>query len=223
MDASIVWSEDASSGLSQTSSDQMASTIQRAFVTAYLLLGNFKEAEAATIRGIDRWDAASGKEGLFDRILTVAVEMVMALRGSASGEPFVDVESWLPLELASVLNLPQPLRSCYVLRILVGIPAESCGRVLALQPATVNQLAVSAMTALSSSQNRSDKTEGKARNMNHIDHRQVEELAYQLWEARGYPAGSPDEDWFRAEQELRQASHSTERSTFSSAMGPTEE
>lgn len=59
--------------------------------------------------------------------------------------------------------------------------------------------------------------------MNHTDHRKVEELAYQLWEARGYPAGSPDEDWFRAEQELRQVSHSTEISTLSPAMGPTDE
>jgi hypothetical protein len=25
-------------------------------------------------------------------------------------------------------------------------------------------------------------------------------LAYQLWEARGCPMGSPDEDWYRAEE-----------------------
>ena len=28
-------------------------------------------------------------------------------------------------------------------------------------------------------------------------------IAYSLWEARGYQGGSPEEDWFRAEQELR--------------------
>ena len=28
-------------------------------------------------------------------------------------------------------------------------------------------------------------------------------LAYQLWTARGCPIGSPEEDWFRAEQELK--------------------
>lgn len=28
-------------------------------------------------------------------------------------------------------------------------------------------------------------------------------LAHQLWEARGCPAGSPDDDWFRAVKELR--------------------
>lgn len=26
--------------------------------------------------------------------------------------------------------------------------------------------------------------------------------AYRLWEQRGSPLGSPDEDWFRAEQEI---------------------
>ena len=27
--------------------------------------------------------------------------------------------------------------------------------------------------------------------------------AYSLWEQRGSPFGSPEEDWFRAEQEIR--------------------
>jgi hypothetical protein len=31
---------------------------------------------------------------------------------------------------------------------------------------------------------------------------QVAELAYTLWESRGCPIGSPEEDWFKAEQEL---------------------
>jgi hypothetical protein len=34
-------------------------------------------------------------------------------------------------------------------------------------------------------------------------HRLVERLAYQLWEERGRPLGSPDQDWFRAEQVLQ--------------------
>jgi hypothetical protein len=36
---------------------------------------------------------------------------------------------------------------------------------------------------------------------------QIEKLAYQRWVERGRPLGSPDEDWFRAEQELIQRSH----------------
>ena len=32
---------------------------------------------------------------------------------------------------------------------------------------------------------------------------EISALAYQLWEYRGSPAGSPDEDWFQAEAELK--------------------
>ena len=39
-------------------------------------------------------------------------------------------------------------------------------------------------------------------------------VAYELWQARGCPDGSPDEDWFSAEQELgaRRASRRTRTS-----------
>jgi len=36
------------------------------------------------------------------------------------------------------------------------------------------------------------------------EHEEIAMLAYSYWEARGCPHGSPDEDWFRAEMELRQ-------------------
>jgi len=39
-----------------------------------------------------------------------------------------------------------------------------------------------------------------------IDPKQIETLAYQLWVQRGSPAGSDQEDWFRAEEQLRKAS-----------------
>jgi hypothetical protein len=32
--------------------------------------------------------------------------------------------------------------------------------------------------------------------------RRVSDLAYRYWEKRGSPFGSPDEDWFQAEQEI---------------------
>jgi hypothetical protein len=32
---------------------------------------------------------------------------------------------------------------------------------------------------------------------------QVAALAYSLWEERGCPEGTPEEDWFRAEKELK--------------------
>jgi hypothetical protein len=35
-----------------------------------------------------------------------------------------------------------------------------------------------------------------------LNEHETAERAYELWEARGRPEGSPETDWFRAEQEL---------------------
>ena len=32
---------------------------------------------------------------------------------------------------------------------------------------------------------------------------ETEKLAYELWEERGRPSGSSEEDWFRAERQLQ--------------------
>ncbi len=46
---------------------------------------------------------------------------------------------------------------------------------------------------------------------------EVEKLAYRFWEERGHPFGSPEEDWFRAERELRREFYELpERLPFSS-------
>jgi len=34
-------------------------------------------------------------------------------------------------------------------------------------------------------------------------HDDIATLAHELWQARGCPVGSPDDDWFRAAEELR--------------------
>jgi Protein of unknown function (DUF2934) len=36
-----------------------------------------------------------------------------------------------------------------------------------------------------------------------LDPRRTALLAYAFWRARGCPEGSPDEDWFLAEEQLR--------------------
>ena len=35
------------------------------------------------------------------------------------------------------------------------------------------------------------------------DHKVIAEVAYQLWILRARPIGSPEVDWYRAEQELK--------------------
>jgi hypothetical protein len=36
-----------------------------------------------------------------------------------------------------------------------------------------------------------------------LDLEETQRLAYQFWLERGCPIGSPEQDWFRAEEELR--------------------
>ena len=36
-----------------------------------------------------------------------------------------------------------------------------------------------------------------------LDHEEIARLAYAAWEARGYRHGSPEDDWFWAEEQLR--------------------
>lgn len=38
-------------------------------------------------------------------------------------------------------------------------------------------------------------------------HADIAALAHELWQARGCPDGSPEEDWFRAAEELRARAH----------------
>ena len=56
-----------------------------------------------------------------------------------------------------------------------------------------------------------------------LDKIRVEKLAYQFWQERGSPSGSPDEDWFRAEGKLSQLDQRRELPLFAFAMGPTEQ
>jgi hypothetical protein len=50
---------------------------------------------------------------------------------------------------------------------------------------------------------------------NGVDREEIQRLAYRLWEERGKKPGSPDDDWFRAEEILREAG-SPESLPFSS-------
>jgi hypothetical protein len=58
--------------------------------------------------------------------------------------------------------------------------------------------------------------------MDQQDYEAIERLAYQLWQERGSPIGSPDEDWFRTEAEMRRIGPTEDLRLFAVAMGPTE-
>jgi hypothetical protein len=44
----------------------------------------------------------------------------------------------------------------------------------------------------------------------HPEHRSIGELAYHLWQARGCPEGSAEQDWLNAEKQLKSAPRTTE-------------
>jgi hypothetical protein len=47
-----------------------------------------------------------------------------------------------------------------------------------------------------------DATDVEMKSPETLEYEQIATLAYALWEARGCPEGSPQVDWFHAEQEL---------------------
>jgi hypothetical protein len=47
----------------------------------------------------------------------------------------------------------------------------------------------------------------------HPENRTVDELAYQLWQARGCPVGTAEQDWLDAERQLRTAPPTTQAAT----------
>jgi hypothetical protein len=49
------------------------------------------------------------------------------------------------------------------------------------------------------------------------DYSEIAALAYQLWNDRGCPVGSPEEDWFQAERTLKTRSETTASETIAVA------
>jgi hypothetical protein len=59
--------------------------------------------------------------------------------------------------------------------------------------------------------------------MDQLEAKEVQHIAYRLWQQRGSPIGSSEEDWLRAEEEYRRCGARGELPIFSLAMGPMEE
>jgi DNA-directed RNA polymerase specialized sigma24 family protein len=104
----------------------VAHSVQRAFLTARLLTGSVRCAEAAVGMAIRRWDERGALE---DALLRGAVEV--SLTDCAFPQDPPD-EAALPDALRGVLGLSPRLRRPYVLRALAQWPAETCARMLGL-------------------------------------------------------------------------------------------
>jgi DNA-directed RNA polymerase specialized sigma24 family protein len=119
--------------------------LDRALLTAHLLTGNLQQAEAITLGAIGSWRPGEEDEQvLFQNVLDAAAR--------AQVEPSKNnpdrSASYLPNELKAVLRLAPQLRSCFVLRILVGLPAQACAQSLSLQSDMVERYTCDAVQCL---------------------------------------------------------------------------
>jgi len=104
--------------------------VGRAFLTALLLTGNTDQAESATMAAIDSWNPDDEtEEVLFEKALAMAARARIEPASSYWNERDV-AGSCLPVELQRVLRLARPLRRCFVLRVLVGLPPRVCAKLL---------------------------------------------------------------------------------------------
>jgi DNA-directed RNA polymerase specialized sigma24 family protein len=124
------------------------STIGKAFLTAYLLTANAKQAETAVLEAVESWDPDHESEDvLFENVLGTAVRSQpdpLPFHWRASAPDRLS----LPLELKGAFSLPAELRGCFVLRILVGMSLQGCAQLLRLNARRVEQYTRAALEYL---------------------------------------------------------------------------
>lgn len=127
---------------------RMHETIENAFIAGLLLTGSVERAEKAILESVKMAcpDELYGK-ALFRRALRHSIDQQMDAECKRKND-LDRAKSILPFELSCVLGLAQPLRSCYVLRILVGLPREVCAWLLHLEILEVDQQTRAAIVEL---------------------------------------------------------------------------
>lgn len=119
--------------------------LDRALLTAHLLTGNLQRAEEVTLDAIDSWrPGEEAEQVLFQNVLDAAARARVE-PGTSNPDRSA---SYLPNELKAVLRLPPQLRSCFVLRILAGLPAQACSRLLYLRSDMVDRYTCDAVQCL---------------------------------------------------------------------------
>ena len=122
--------------------------LSRSFLTASLLTGNTGQAEKAVLEAIKLWNPdEEDEERLFQITLRTAVQPQIAF-SSATSNNECTADSCLPIELRRVLRLSPEIRSCFVLRVLVGLPSNVCAEVLDLDIRQLDRYCCDAMENL---------------------------------------------------------------------------
>jgi DNA-directed RNA polymerase specialized sigma24 family protein len=109
---------------------QPALAIRRVWTAAFLLSGDATQAEDAVADAILSTDTDDFEtEAFMTRVLSLSIQRS---RNSSKRSIQKTSEIWvtLPAELQHVLSLPLRLRDCFVLRVLIGLPRETCHQML---------------------------------------------------------------------------------------------
>lgn len=126
------------------SSGDYEGAVCRAFLAAYLLVRSERLAEAALYEAIESLDP--------DRVISMLprllAEASLKIRPGQPEGP-VAAPAWIGSELRAVFDLSQPLRDCFVMRILLGIPRETCSFLMKTDGLIVDRYAGLAAMSLS--------------------------------------------------------------------------
>jgi len=108
------------------------------FITAILLTGSVKQAEAAVLDCTDSPNLLG--------TAAAAIRHTSAHPGEITEERAA--AELLPIELRNVLQLPAELRRYFVLRMLMAMTRESCAALLKVDPARVDEATCEAVIEL---------------------------------------------------------------------------
>ncbi len=124
-------------------------SMSRTFLVAYLLTGSATRAESAVLKAIASWGADRSESELFEQTIRAALQ-AEGEQGQPTGDDKAPKSARLAGELQAVLRLSSPLRHCYVLRVLVGMPRQACSRLLDLTMQCVDHYTYAALRGLPS-------------------------------------------------------------------------
>ncbi|HUA83332.1 MAG TPA: hypothetical protein VMB85_05695 [Bryobacteraceae bacterium] len=117
-------------------------TVERAFLTAHLLTADARLAEDITIQAIELWNTRDeSREDLFEKVVGAALRTRVSPQADTGSDEYPD-------HINAVLLLPTRLRRCFVLRILAGLPAHICARMMGTSRKSVNDDTVLALQHL---------------------------------------------------------------------------
>ena len=125
-----------------------ALAMRRVWTAAFLLSGDATQAEDAVADAILSTDTDEFEtEAFMTRVLSL---LIQRSRNSSkrSIRKTSEISVTLPAELQNVLSLPLRLRHCFVLRVLIGLPRETCHQMLQVNDDELEKSVSSAVVQL---------------------------------------------------------------------------